>query len=152
MLFYSSYKGRFTIKFLIGIAPSGETTFVSKGFGGRATDAEVTVKSGFLDLLESGDVIMADKGSPYIEQDINRNGAFLVMPPFKQRNRQFTEDQNRECYGIASARIHVERTIGRLKQFEILNFVRRNIVDSLDQIIVIIAFITNCSNDLIKRS
>ena len=43
---YSHYKSHFTLKYLIACAPSGETTFVSPGFGGRTTDMEITVKSG----------------------------------------------------------------------------------------------------------
>ncbi|XP_066596614.1 uncharacterized protein [Prorops nasuta] len=35
VMMYSSYKSGFTIKFLIGISPSGMITFVSKGYGGR---------------------------------------------------------------------------------------------------------------------
>ena len=40
---------------------SGEITFVSKAFGDRTTDCELTVNSGFIDLVEPGDLIMADK-------------------------------------------------------------------------------------------
>ena len=58
---YSTYKSHFTIKYLIGCAPSGETTFISRGFGGRTTDFEITCQSGFIDLIEVGDVILADK-------------------------------------------------------------------------------------------
>lgn len=39
----------------------GEISFVSKSFGGRTTDSELTVKSGFVNLVQPGDTIMADK-------------------------------------------------------------------------------------------
>lgn len=42
ILMWSQYKSRWTVKFLVGIAPSGEFTFVSNGFGGRTTDTELT--------------------------------------------------------------------------------------------------------------
>jgi len=42
ILMYSNYKGGFTIKFLICVSPSGLITFVSKGYGGRATDSFIT--------------------------------------------------------------------------------------------------------------
>ena len=58
---WSNYKHAYTIKLLIGIAPSGEITFISKAFGGRATDTEITVRSGIVQLLEPGDQVMADK-------------------------------------------------------------------------------------------
>jgi hypothetical protein len=62
ILTYSNYKGTFTLKFLVAIAPHGEIIFVSRGYGGRATDAQITTSCGLLDLLEPGDVILADKG------------------------------------------------------------------------------------------
>ena len=37
VLCWSSYKHSHTLKFLIGIAPCGQITFVSKGYGGRVT-------------------------------------------------------------------------------------------------------------------
>ena len=99
---YSSYKGGYTIKFLVSISPSGEITFISKTFGGRATDTEITTQSGLLELLERGDQVLADKGFPHIKEDVNRARAFLVMPPFKSGNLQFTSSQNKDGYQCAS--------------------------------------------------
>ena len=45
---YSNYKGTWTVKFLIGITPSGFTSFISKGYGGRASDPYITNDCGFL--------------------------------------------------------------------------------------------------------
>ncbi len=95
-LTYSAYKSRFTLKFLVAIAPSGEIIFISKAFGGRATDAQVTVQSGFLNYIEEGDVIMSDKGFPSIETNVNQAGGILVMPPFKRGGKKFTKQQGRE--------------------------------------------------------
>ena len=49
-------------KFLIGIAPNGYITFLSKCYGGRASDKYVTNDSCFYDLLERDDEVMADRG------------------------------------------------------------------------------------------
>jgi hypothetical protein len=54
VLFYSNYKSRFTVKFLIGVAPSGDIMFISKISGGRMTDTQLTVSSGLLNYLEPG--------------------------------------------------------------------------------------------------
>ena len=59
---YSNYKKHNTMKFLIGITPNGAISFLSKCWGGRATDKAITQKSGFLNLVEHGDVILADRG------------------------------------------------------------------------------------------
>ena len=151
VLSYSSYKSQFTVKFLVAIAPSGEVTFVSPAYGGRATDTEITVNSGFLDLLEEGDIVMADKGFPTIERDVNRSGGILVIPPFKSGKFQFTEAQNRTGYEIAAVRVHVERAIKRLKRFEMLNFVSIQNMRHIDAILVIVCFLNNLFPDLTKE-
>ena len=147
---YSNYKSSFTVKVLVGIAPSGEFTFVSKAFGGRVTDTFLTVNSGLLKLLEPGDVVLADKGFPQIEPDLNNSGAFLVMPPFKRGDRQFSENENIEGYLCSALRIHVERAIRRLKYFYILSFLTTDLVPHIDKILVIISFLCNNMPELIK--
>ena len=59
---YSNYKRHNTVKFLIGISPYGAITFLSKCWGGRASDKCITLNSGFLNLIEHEDVILADRG------------------------------------------------------------------------------------------
>ncbi len=151
VLLWSNYKSRYTAKFLVGIAPSGEVTFVSKGFGGRATDAQITVASGFLDLLEEGDIVMSDKGFPLIETEVNRAGGVLLMPPFRRGERQFTAKENKDGYLCASVRIHVERCIRRLKVFHILKFLPLKMLPHFNKILIVICFLNNCLNDLIHE-
>lgn len=152
VLCFSNYKQRFTAKFLVSIAPSGEFTFVSKCFGGRATDTEITTNCGFLDLLEKGDLVLADKGFPSIETNLNNNGVILVTPPKKRSNWQFTQQENKAGYECASVRIHVERAIQRLKTFEVLNFVPQHMVKHLDRILIVVSFLCNCQTDLIQKN
>ena len=52
ILSYSFYKKQHTVKFLIGVAPSGIITFLSTAYGGRASDKLITEQSGVLDLCE----------------------------------------------------------------------------------------------------
>ncbi len=151
VLTYSQYKSRHTVKFLIAVAPSGEIMFISQAYGGRATDTEITANSGFLDLLESGDVLLGDKGFPSIEQDINNSGALLVMPPFKSGDRQLSEKENREGYEIASVRVHVERAIERMKRFEALNYIKISQMKNVDEMLVIVSFLCNLQPDLIHQ-
>ena len=108
------------------------------------------MNSGLLELLESGDVILADKGFPSIETAIDEEGALLIMPPFKRNNLQFNTYDNEEGYKISSLRIHVERAIQRLKHFDILKFFKQEFVEKADEIVTVICFLCNNMTDLVK--
>ena len=87
---WSNYKNNNTIKYLIGIAPHGAVTFLSPGWGGRVSDREITVKCGFLDLLEPGDLVLADRGFN-ISQELAVKGATLKIPSFTKGKSQLTK-------------------------------------------------------------
>ncbi|CAG0905965.1 unnamed protein product, partial [Cyprideis torosa] len=120
---YSHYKSRYTFKALVAIAPNGTVTFVSELYGGSVSDKVIVMKSGFLDLLESGECILADKG--FLIGDLLPPGVNLNLPPFLTRKeghrRKFTNTQARDTTAIARARIHVERVMARIKIFKILS-------------------------------
>ncbi|CAN8013115.1 unnamed protein product [Ixodes pacificus] len=59
---YSSYKGHNTVKFLVAIAPHGSVMFVSKVYGGRASDKHIVRDSGIISYFQHGDQVMADRG------------------------------------------------------------------------------------------
>lgn len=61
---YSEYKHHHTVKFMVGCTPSGFISSVSKCYGGRAGDCFITNDCGLIDLIEPGDVVLADKGFP----------------------------------------------------------------------------------------
>ncbi|XP_046432363.1 uncharacterized protein LOC124185534 [Neodiprion fabricii] len=88
---------------LIGITPGGFISLKSKVAGGRKSDSQMTIESGLLDLLEDGDVVLADKGFPEIKTFIDASGKKLkmVMPPFLEKKSEFTTQQTQETYSIA---------------------------------------------------
>ena len=60
---WSDYKHHNTVKYLVAIAPNGHISFISKawgGVGGRTSDRFIVQNSGFLDLVDPTDLIMAD--------------------------------------------------------------------------------------------
>jgi hypothetical protein len=119
-LTFSNYKHHNTLKFLVGITPSGVISFVSEAWGGRASDSHITINSGLLDLLDENDTVMADNGF-LIEDALGKKKCKLVIPPFRGATPQFTTDQVFDTQEIARRRIHVERSIGRVKTFHILD-------------------------------
>ena len=57
------------MKFLVCISPSEFVSFISKGYGECASGSFIVNDSGFINLVEPGDEIMAVKGSP--KNDLN---------------------------------------------------------------------------------
>lgn len=132
----------------LGMSPSGMITFVSKGYGGRASDAHITTHSGFLNLLSSGDCVMADKGFPRI----TTKGVTTVIPPrSKGKGVQFTVEEMAETEKIARVRVHIERLIGKLKNFHVLkNRLDASLLPHIDAIMHICAVLVNLSAPIIK--
>lgn len=94
---FSRYKHHITLKFLIGISVTGVILFVSIGFGGRASDKAVVNKSGFLNKIREGDVVLGDKGF-LIKDELEARDAELKMPSFVKKGEQLhpTKVESRE--------------------------------------------------------
>lgn len=117
---YSSYKACPTMKALLGITPSGVLAFVSDFFPGIASDKEITAKSNFLDILNSNDAVMADKGFN-VQDELASVGVTLITPEFLKKNKQFSTAECNKNKLVASLRIHVERLMERIKNWHILS-------------------------------
>lgn len=157
---YSNYKKHNTVKFLIGITPSEAVSFLSKCWGGRATDKCITMNSGFLRLLEPGDVVLADRGFD-IGDDIALHGATLVIPSFTRGKKQLSMQEVECSKRIAKVRIHVERVIGLLKnKYSILQSIlpvtlihvkHRDDIDfaCIDQVLTVCSALINMSPSVV---
>jgi len=147
---YSNYQSHQTAKYLVGIAPNGLITFVSEGYTGRASDLCIVRNSGFLDLVQPLDEIMADRGFN-IEEDLKKKGAKLIIPNFTRGKPQLTPAEVLHTRRVANSRIHIERLIGRIKTFRILhgNF-PINQLKLLDDIMRVVCIICNLKQKLIK--
>ena len=118
---WSFYKNHNTVKYLIGITPQGTVCFISKGWGGRASDQHITENSKFLKYLMYGDTVMADRGFN-IAETLGAYGARLEIPAFTKGQSQLRPVEVEDTRFIANVRIHVERVIGNLrKKYYILN-------------------------------
>lgn len=147
---WSNNKNHNTVKFLVGITPYGAISFLSKFWGGRVSDKEITEKSGFYEILEPGDLVLADRGF-LIAEELAVRGAKLAIPPFGRGKKQFSQKEVETARQLSRARIHVERAIGRLKNFRILqNVLPVSLLAHADDILEICGALTNLMPKLVK--
>ena len=118
-LTFSSYKNHNTLKALVCITPSGALSHIFKLHRGCISDLEFFTNSGLLDLLEPGDSVMADRGFT-IANLLDSKGVSLNIPPSKVGD-QLLETDLVATRRIAALRIHVERAVGRIKNYRILH-------------------------------
>lgn len=149
----SSYKHNHTMKCLVGITPAGAISFLSPGWGGRVSDKQITVESGFLDLVEQGDEILADRGF-LVRDELAAHGATLKIPYFTKGKKQMSAQEVDSSWQLSRVRIHVERVIGRWKNFKILQSVIPIAqADLLDDIVIVCGGLTNlCASVVTKKS
>ena len=148
---WSDYKHHNTRKVLVGVTPNAQVSFVSDLWGGRVSDKQITRGSGVLNLLEPGDNVMVDRG--FDISDIVPNGIIVNMPPFLAGRDQMTGVETQETMSIASLRMPVERAIGRIKTYHILDGTLPNTLSSYaSQIVKLCASLTNFLPPLLKST
>lgn len=112
---YSHYKSHNTMKYLIAISPLGFISYISKGWGGRASDKHITENCGILDKILPGDVILADRGFD-VSGSLGLRGAEVAIPAFTRGKKQLSMLEVETTRNLAAVRIHVERAIGVARQ------------------------------------
>lgn len=147
---FSSYKNDNTFKGIVGISPNGVVTFVSPLFPGCISDKDLTRRCGILDILEPGDCVMADRGFD-IEEDLILRGVNLNIPPFMRGKKQLSENEVVTTRRIASLRIHVERAMGRIKNYHIFDRALPATMTTIaDRIFFVCCVLTNFQSPLCK--
>ncbi|CAG2192674.1 unnamed protein product [Mytilus edulis] len=139
-----------TLKFLVAMAPNGSISYISEAYGGRASDRFIVMDSGFLNLIDPTDEVMADRGFP-IQSDLVMRQAKLIIPPPGQGSEQMTKENVLKTKAVANVRIHVERAIGRIKCFQILkNTLPITLVPLANEIFTICSAVSNLQPPLVK--
>ena len=95
---------------MVGITPTGFISFLSSCYGGRASDKFITRDSGFYDLLERDDEVMADRGFQ-IQEDLLFHFCRWVVPPGARLKSQMTNSELKKTNEVANLQIHVKRAI-----------------------------------------
>jgi len=103
---------------MLGVSPGGLITFISKAYGGRASDNVIFNQSNIVQLMNEHDAIMVDKGFK-IDDACNKYNLILIRSPFLRGKKQFSKEEALLSRNIASARVHIERINQRIKTFKI---------------------------------
>ena len=90
-------------------------SFLSKCWGGRVSDKQITEFSGLLNHLEADDVIIANRGFT-IDDYCRLAMSEVYIPPFTKGKTQLTRKEVDWSRELSIVRIHVERVIGTVKQ------------------------------------
>ena len=146
------------MKVLIAVASTGAITFISKAWTGRVSDKVITQKCGFLNHIEYGDVVLADRGFN-IQDDLAVIGARLEIPSFTKGKTQLSKAEVEKSRRLSRVRIHVERVIGQLRiKYKILQqtlpmtLIKRpsdQEVATIDKILLVTAALTNLSQSVV---
>lgn len=142
---WSSYKHHNTGKLLVGCSPNGAIFFISPLYAGSVSDVELTRVSGFPEFLQGkqGICVMADRGFN-IKDQLSKYGVSLNIPPFMEGRSQLSLNDIKRGRKISSLRIHVERAIGRIKNFSILQGTMPLTMSRIaDKIVTVCALLTN---------
>ena len=146
---FSLYKNRNTIKVLVGITPSGAISFVSEAYEGSISDRKLVEECGLLQKLEPGDEIMADKGFT-IQDLVVPLGVRLNVPQFLKSNNHMPASDVFTTKKIARLRVHVERAIGHVKDYGILQgSLPASMWDSYSHMIYVCCMLTNFGPPLV---
>lgn len=145
---YSSYRSMNAFKLLIGVAPNAVITYCSKLYPGSASHKEIIQDSGVLDHFKPGDLILADKG--FLIHNIMPEGVTVNIPPFLNHG-QLTHSEAHATKLIAQNRIHVERAIARLKEFQILKCIPSHLRHFADKLVQVCCALVNLQSPLIKE-
>ncbi|KAG4076576.1 hypothetical protein HA402_005970 [Bradysia odoriphaga] len=113
---WSPYKSCNTVKYLVCVTPDGLIYYVSCGYGGRSSDLIITTSCKLHKSLKSKYIVMADRGFKGIENFLIKKGSKLFRPP-SATSSQMSKRDVKLTKQIASLRIHVERSIGRIRDF-----------------------------------
>lgn len=150
LITYSSYKGNNTWKIMTGVSPAGDIIWMSPVYGGRISDKTIVEQSDLMKYLKAGDAVMVDKGF-LIDDYCDKHRLKLIRPPFLRDKKQFTKEEALNCAKIAAARVHIERSNQRLKNFKVLgDKMPANLQPVLEDIFIVIAGTVNLSAPILK--
>ena len=147
---YSSYMSMHSAKVLVSIGRNAHVNFVSGGFGGAASDAQVAAASAFYDAASNG-VVMFDKGGVDMREPLLQVHSRLITPSIVTGKFLSLGELTRNGE-ISHDRVHIERAIERIKRFAVLDGpFPSSMLYLFDEMVFVCAYLTHFMGPLIKR-
>ncbi|CAB4065726.1 unnamed protein product [Lepeophtheirus salmonis] len=147
--FHTGNNNRYSFKFIFGIAPHGDITFISEIYGSSIGDSAALKSCSILNNLEPGDQVLSINKFREAEQNFETNQVKLVILP-ERHHRKFVSDLSEDASSVnlsktASSIIYsgIEKTVKKLKAFKYLNFVPHHMTSHMNKLLVITAFLSN---------
>ena len=146
---FSDYYGGNVVKLLIGQTPQGYLSYFSRAFPGKITDTDLLESTLFVSgQLESMIDVLGDKGFMNFTI-LASKGIGLRLPPKSRRGYDFSFNNAADTRLFANKRIHVERTMSRIKAFGFLKRVlRSNRWDIISDAVNVICHLCNLQSPL----
>jgi hypothetical protein len=139
----SNYKRDSTVKFLIAALPTGGICFVSRAVEEEeASNRQIVEQCGFLDMVNPGDLIMADQEFN-ISDLLGKKYAHLQICPSLSNEQQQLQFSN-ATLDITYIRLHIKRALDRVKQFHILDpVVSLSLYATISSVFRVCCFLSN---------
>lgn len=115
-LTWSNYKHHNTVKILVGISPTDAVSFISKAFGERGSDKLITQKSGFLQSLEYGDKVLADRVFFY-RRKIGLQGSNSSNSKLYKRSQTIKHEKCRGVSKTSKGKVSRRKNDGTSQEF-----------------------------------
>ena len=132
------------------MSPILHFNLVSKLYSGSSSDKEIVNIIGFLEKLNPGDAVMADKGCNILDL-LALHNTVLIAPPMMHKNN-VSARASTATRRVATSRVHIERMIKQLKLF---NFLRGVIPLSckpyVNSVVTVCAILVNLQPSIIKE-
>ena len=109
-------------------------------YGGNISNKKLTAVSGLLNLLEEHDSVMADRSFTISDLLKTKNVTLNIPPRIEDPSGQLFEHDHVETRHIASVRVHVERTIGWIKDYHILHSIPNSMYITANQVFFCLCF------------
>nr|CAH7737912.1 unnamed protein product [Callosobruchus chinensis] len=138
-LTWSKFKNKNSLKYLLSYTPNGTISYISRGFGGRFSDAEIIEKSGFLETLEPNTVLVSVRDSEQISYFVSTKNCKLLSIPSNISNSKLSEPEKRLM-------VHVEHVVNRIRKFRLLSgncHINSELIHHMNDIILIACGLLN---------